>query len=28
VRYATSSGFNVGAIGVVLILIVLYATFW
>ena len=28
VRYATSTGFNAGAIGVVLILIVLYATFW
>ena len=28
VSYATSRGFNVGALGVVLILIVLYATFW
>ena len=28
VRYATSTGFNAGAVGVVLILIVLYATFW
>jgi SSS family solute:Na+ symporter len=28
VRYRTSSGFNIGALGVVLILIALYATWW
>jgi SSS family solute:Na+ symporter len=28
VRYKTSSGFNVGALGVVLILVALYATWW
>ena len=28
VNYATRTGFNVGALGVVLILVVLYATFW
>ena len=28
VRYRTSAGFNVGALAVVLILIVLYATWW
>ncbi|UIJ46042.1 sodium/sugar symporter [Sphingomonas cannabina] len=28
VRYATSTGFNIGAIGVVLILVALYATWW
>jgi SSS family solute:Na+ symporter len=28
VRYATRTGFNAGALGVVLILVVLYATFW
>ena len=28
VRYATTSGFNIGALAVVLVLIVLYATFW
>lgn len=28
VRYATSTGFNAGAIAVVLVLVVLYATFW
>ena len=28
VRYATSTGFNVGAVAVVLVLIGLYATFW
>jgi SSS family solute:Na+ symporter len=28
VRYATRTGFNIGAIGVVLILIALYATWW
>jgi SSS family solute:Na+ symporter len=28
VRYKTSTGFNVGALGVVLILIALYATWW
>ncbi|SEN10723.1 solute:Na+ symporter, SSS family [Sphingomonas gellani] len=28
VRYATRTGFNVGAIGVILILIALYATWW
>ena len=28
VRYATSSGFNAGAVGVVLALVALYATFW
>jgi SSS family solute:Na+ symporter len=28
VRYATSTGFNAGAVAVVLVLIVLYATFW
>jgi SSS family solute:Na+ symporter len=28
VRYKTSAGFNVGALGVILILIALYATWW
>jgi SSS family solute:Na+ symporter len=28
VRYKTSTGFNIGALGVVLILIALYATWW
>jgi solute:Na+ symporter, SSS family len=28
VRYKTSAGFNIGALGVVLILIALYATWW
>jgi SSS family solute:Na+ symporter len=28
VRYATRTGFNVGALGVVLILVALYATYW
>jgi SSS family solute:Na+ symporter len=28
VRYKTSTGFNVGALGVVLILVALYATWW
>jgi SSS family solute:Na+ symporter len=28
VRYKTSTGFNAGALGVVLILIALYATWW
>jgi SSS family solute:Na+ symporter len=28
VRYKTSTGFNVGALGVILILIALYATWW
>jgi SSS family solute:Na+ symporter len=28
VRYATRTGFNVGALGVILILIALYATYW
>jgi SSS family solute:Na+ symporter len=28
VRYKTSGGFNVGALGVILILIALYATWW
>jgi SSS family solute:Na+ symporter len=28
VRYKTSSGFNVGALAVILILIALYATWW
>jgi SSS family solute:Na+ symporter len=28
VRYRTSAGFNIGALGVVLILIALYATWW
>ena len=28
VRYRTSAGFNVGALGVVLILVALYATWW
>ena len=28
VRYGTSTGFNVGALGVVLILVALYATYW
>jgi SSS family solute:Na+ symporter len=28
VRYRTSGGFNIGALGVVLILIALYATWW
>jgi SSS family solute:Na+ symporter len=28
VRYKTSGGFNIGALGVVLILIALYATWW
>ncbi|HEX4739560.1 MAG TPA: sodium/solute symporter [Allosphingosinicella sp.] len=28
VRYATRTGFNIGALGVVLILIALYATYW
>ena len=28
VRYATSTGFNAGAVAVILVLIVLYATFW
>jgi SSS family solute:Na+ symporter len=28
VRYATSPGFNIGALAVVLILIALYATWW
>ncbi|MCM8730908.1 sodium/sugar symporter [Hephaestia sp. GCM10023244] len=28
VRYATHTSFNIGALGVILILIVLYATFW
>jgi SSS family solute:Na+ symporter len=28
VRYATSTGFNIGALAVVLILIALYATWW
>jgi SSS family solute:Na+ symporter len=28
VRYRTSAGFNVGALAVVLILVVLYATWW
>jgi SSS family solute:Na+ symporter len=28
VRYATSTGFNAGALAVVLILIALYATWW
>jgi len=28
VRYKTSTGFNAGALGVILILIALYATWW
>jgi SSS family solute:Na+ symporter len=28
VRYRTSAGFNIGALGVILILIALYATWW
>lgn len=28
VRYATSAGFNAGAVAVILVLVVLYATFW
>jgi SSS family solute:Na+ symporter len=28
VRYKTSTGFNVGALGVILILVALYATWW
>ena len=28
VRYKTSTGFNAGALGVVLILVALYATWW
>jgi SSS family solute:Na+ symporter len=28
VRYRTSAGFNVGALGVILILVALYATWW
>jgi SSS family solute:Na+ symporter len=28
VRYKTSTGFNIGALGVILILIALYATWW
>jgi SSS family solute:Na+ symporter len=28
VRYATSRGFNIGALSVVLILVALYASFW
>jgi hypothetical protein len=28
VRYKTSAGFNIGALGVVLILVALYATWW
>lgn len=28
VRYATTTGFNIGAVGVVLILVALYATWW
>lgn len=28
VRYATSTGFNVGAVAVILVLVALYATFW
>jgi len=28
VRYATRTGFNVGALGVILILVALYATWW
>jgi solute:Na+ symporter, SSS family len=28
VRYKTSAGFNVGALGVILILVALYATWW
>jgi SSS family solute:Na+ symporter len=28
VRYRTGAGFNIGALGVILILIALYATWW
>ena len=28
VRYRTSGGFNIGALGVILVLIALYATWW
>ena len=28
VRYRTSAGFNIGALGVILVLIALYATWW
>jgi SSS family solute:Na+ symporter len=28
VRYSTSAGFNAGALGVILVLIALYATWW
>jgi SSS family solute:Na+ symporter len=28
VRYATRTGFNIGAVGIILILIALYATWW
>jgi SSS family solute:Na+ symporter len=28
VRYATTTGFNIGAVGVILILVALYATWW
>jgi SSS family solute:Na+ symporter len=28
VSYATSTGFNIGALGVILILVALYATWW